>query len=124
MDGGLNSQSAIFFATVSVLLFSYFGIWIDMAYPVFIMVILYLSFTLYKYTIEWKRRIVFENELGIAKQIQESFLPKSMPVSAQMDIAARMLTAKAVGGDLYDFVESKDGRIGMVPGGSGTSQYR
>ncbi|MFH0764597.1 MAG: CHASE2 domain-containing protein, partial [Candidatus Omnitrophota bacterium] len=79
-----------FFAGAAILLFDFFGIWIDLIYPVLLIVLLYLSFTLYKYAAEWKKRLVFENELGIAKSIQESFLPQRAPEIEGADISAAM----------------------------------
>ena len=106
---------AIFFL-LCILLFNYRGIWIDMLYPIMIMVVLYLFSTLYKYITEWKRRLVLENELQIAKKIQESFLPKEVPSREEVDIAAAMFTARQVGGDLYDFIEFSDDRLGVMIG--------
>jgi len=105
-----------FFAGAAVFLFDFSGIWIDMACPILLMVLLYLSFTLYKYVIEWKKRLVFENELGIAKKIQESFLPAKVPEIEGVGISAAMATAKAVGGDLYDFVEFGGRVLGVMIG--------
>jgi len=105
-----------FFTAVSILIFNIFGIWIDAVYPVFAMIVVYLSITLYKYITEWKKRLLFENELDIAKRIQESFLPKSLPEAHGLVLAPAMFTAKQVGGDLYDFVELPRGRLGVMIG--------
>jgi len=105
-----------FFMAISVLIFNVFGIWIDVIYPVFVMIVVYLSITLYKYITEWKNRLIFENELDIAKRIQESFLPKKLPKAYGLVLAPAMFTAKQVGGDLYDFVEFPDGRLGVMVG--------
>ncbi|MDD5136262.1 MAG: SpoIIE family protein phosphatase [Candidatus Omnitrophica bacterium] len=104
------------FALLAVLLFDCFGIWIDAAWPVFVMALVYLSVTVYKYVAEWKARLVFENELGIAKTIQESFLPKKTPGIEGADIATSMLTARQVGGDLYDFVDLGKEKLGVMIG--------
>ena len=47
-----------------------------------------------------------ETELDVAKSIQEKALPlvHSMSPHAEFDLAARMFTAKEVGGDFYDFM--------------------
>ncbi|GEM_PF-252363 len=92
------------------------GIWIDLIYPIIVMMILHVSITLYKYILEWKKRLVMENELQIAKKIQESFLPKSMPLITGLGMSATMSTARQVGGDLYDFVTFSDGRLGVMIG--------
>ncbi|WP_019024004.1 MULTISPECIES: SpoIIE family protein phosphatase [unclassified Thioalkalivibrio] len=47
-----------------------------------------------------------ESELKIARNIQMSFLPKRLDLSdldVGIDLAARLIPAKEVGGDLYDF---------------------
>lgn len=108
--------SVLFFIGISIYVFSFFGIWIDTFYPILIMAFLYASLTLYKYIIEWKRRITFENELGTAKKIQESFLPKTVPNVQGVDIASCMFTAHQVGGDLYDFIEFGQEKFGVVIG--------
>jgi len=105
-----------FFAAVSALAFNIFGLWIDSVYPMFAMIAVYLSITLHKYISEWKKRLHFENELDIAKRIQESFLPKKLPETHGLVLAPAMLTAKQVGGDLYDFVELPQNRLGVMVG--------
>ena len=104
------------FVLVGMMVFNIFGIWIDMFYPVFVMGLIYLLCTLRRYFSEWKNRLVMENELQIAKQIQESFLPKSLPKNKGIDIAAIMITAKKVGGDLYDFLEFDEDKLGVMIG--------
>ncbi|MCQ8894272.1 MAG: SpoIIE family protein phosphatase [Methanolinea sp.] len=43
-------------------------------------------------------------ELAVARQIQESFLPESIPRIGGFDLAARSIPAKEVGGDFYDVI--------------------
>ena len=53
-----------------------------------------------------EQRVSMERELGIAREIQKSMLPKDYPAFPDrndIDILGRQLPAKAVGGDLYDF---------------------
>jgi serine phosphatase RsbU (regulator of sigma subunit) len=57
-----------------------------------------------------------EKELAIARQIQESILPDSMPQLEGFDIAALTIPARAVGGDYYDFIPINRHRIGLVIG--------
>jgi len=57
-----------------------------------------------------------ERELAIARQIQESILPESLPHLDGFDIAALTLPARAVGGDYYDFFPLDGGRVGLVVG--------
>ncbi len=64
-----------------------------------------------------------QRELEIARDVQQSFLPKSEPDIAGLDIASRCLPAQEVGGDYYDFLKLEGGRLGVVIGdvsGKGT----
>jgi adenylate cyclase len=106
----------LLFWAAAILVFNLAGIWIDLFYPTLTLVFLYLSLTLYKYIAEWRKRIVFENELSIAKQIQESFLPLEAPRLEGIDIATAMFTARQVGGDLYDFRRFDDDKLGVMIG--------
>ncbi|HBR14176.1 MAG TPA: hypothetical protein DD723_01345 [Candidatus Omnitrophica bacterium] len=109
---GVNS----IFVLSCVLFFNMRGLWIDIFYPMFITSLLYFSCTLFKYIMEFKERIVLEKELQIAKQIQQSFLPAIVPTIAGFDMTAAMLTARQVGGDLYDFFEFDEGKFGVLIG--------
>jgi sigma-B regulation protein RsbU (phosphoserine phosphatase) len=56
----------------------------------------------------------FEEELAVARRIQESFLPRTLPTPAGWQIAASSRGAQAVGGDFYDCIELADQRLGIV----------
>ncbi len=49
-------------------------------------------------------RRVQDRELALAHQIQMAMLPRVMPERAEIEIAAALVPARAVGGDLYDFL--------------------
>ncbi len=54
---------------------------------------------------EMEERLARANaELHIAAEIQKSFLPESIPVIPGIDIAARTVMAKEVGGDFFDVI--------------------
>lgn len=57
-----------------------------------------------------------EKELDIARQIQDSILPESIPELEGFDIAALTIPARAVGGDYYDFIPINRHRFGLVIG--------
>ena len=57
-----------------------------------------------------------EHELDIARRIQESILPHSPPPLGGFDFGARMVPARAVGGDSYDFIPLEGGRLGVAVG--------
>jgi serine phosphatase RsbU (regulator of sigma subunit) len=57
-----------------------------------------------------------EQELRVARRIQQASLPKETPTLAGWQISPFYQTAREVGGDFYDFFELEDGRVGVVVG--------
>jgi serine phosphatase RsbU (regulator of sigma subunit) len=57
-----------------------------------------------------------EQELRVARLIQQTLLPKSLPDLPGYDVAAYYQPAREVGGDFYDFLDLEDGRFGLVVG--------
>jgi serine phosphatase RsbU (regulator of sigma subunit)/anti-sigma regulatory factor (Ser/Thr protein kinase) len=55
-----------------------------------------------------------EEELAVARRIQESFLPKHIPQPTGWQFAAFNRGALEVGGDFFDFVELPNHQIGIV----------
>ncbi|MCB1110306.1 MAG: SpoIIE family protein phosphatase [Chlamydiia bacterium] len=49
-------------------------------------------------------RETYEQELLIGEEVQASILPKELPKFPGVDMAARFIAAKEVGGDFYDFL--------------------
>ncbi len=101
---------------VSAVIFWSTGIWVDVFYPLITMVVIYVIIAFKKYVTETQKRELIEKELDIAKDIQLSFLPKEMPNLGKIDIAVKMLTARQVGGDLYDVVQLDENEIGIMLG--------
>lgn len=66
--------------------------------------------------IEARERERIEQELKVARLIQQTLLPKDVPHVAGWDVAAYYQPAREVGGDFYDFLYFDDGRIGLVVG--------
>ena len=57
-----------------------------------------------------------EQELRVARLIQQTLLPKDVPALPGWQMAAIYQPARAVGGDFYDFLFFPDGRVGLVIG--------
>jgi serine phosphatase RsbU (regulator of sigma subunit) len=57
-----------------------------------------------------------EQELHVARRIQQASLPESVPALEGWEISPRYRPAKEVGGDFFDFLELEDGRLGLVVG--------
>jgi serine phosphatase RsbU (regulator of sigma subunit)/anti-sigma regulatory factor (Ser/Thr protein kinase) len=58
----------------------------------------------------------FEQELEVAKLIQQNFLPKQLPELNGWQVAAYYRPAREVGGDFYDVIPLPDGKVGFVVG--------
>jgi serine phosphatase RsbU (regulator of sigma subunit) len=57
-----------------------------------------------------------EKELETARWIQQSILPRTLPSRPGFDFGAFLMPARAVGGDLFDFIPLSSQRIGVVIG--------
>jgi len=65
---------------------------------------------------ETQERQRIEQELRVARLIQQTLLSKSLPELEDYQIAAYYKPAREVGGDFYDFFMLGDGRLGIVVG--------
>ena len=71
-----------------------------------------------QYQLEQERieRERVEQELRVARSIQQASLPKEVPKLEGWQISPFYQPAREVGGDFYDFLELKDGQLGLVVG--------
>jgi serine phosphatase RsbU (regulator of sigma subunit)/anti-sigma regulatory factor (Ser/Thr protein kinase) len=58
----------------------------------------------------------FEQELEVARLIQQNFLPKELPDLPGWQVSAYYRPAREVGGDFYDVIPLSDGRVAFVVG--------
>lgn len=63
-----------------------------------------------------RERERLEQELKIARLIQQTLLPKELPDLPGWQLTTFYQPARAVGGDFYDFIPYEDGRLGLVVG--------
>jgi phosphoserine phosphatase RsbU/P len=57
-----------------------------------------------------------ERDLALARELQFRLLPQSLPKMPNLEVAAKFKPARAIGGDLYDFVNYSLDHMGMVIG--------
>jgi len=57
-----------------------------------------------------------ELELSLASEIQKSMLPRSIPQLEGYEFSARMIPAKSVGGDFFDFIPLGEDLLGIAVG--------
>jgi len=69
---------------------------------------------LYEEIARQERRL--ERDLALARELQMRLLPQAPPKLAHLDVAAKFIPARAIGGDLYDFIPYSLSRLGIVIG--------
>ena len=57
-----------------------------------------------------------ERDLALARELQFRLLPHSRPKMQHLDVEAKFVPARAIGGDLYDFVPYSLSRLGIAIG--------
>jgi serine phosphatase RsbU (regulator of sigma subunit) len=75
----------------------------------FLLVVLLLS-------LELVDKIRFRDELELARELQASLVPKTLPELPAWELSAWNRIANMVGGDVYDFVPLPDGRLAVLFG--------
>jgi sigma-B regulation protein RsbU (phosphoserine phosphatase) len=73
-----------------------------------------LNARLYEEIARQEKRL--ERDLALARELQFRLLPHSLPKLANLDVAAKFAPARAIGGDLYDFVNYSLSRLAIVVG--------
>src|SRR5215203_3444222 len=65
---------------------------------------------------EIRERERVEQELLVARRIQQASLPEEVPTLEGWEVCPLYQPAREVGGDFYDFLELPNGRLGIVVG--------
>jgi len=63
-----------------------------------------------------RQELRLERDLSLARELQSRLLPQSNPKLAHLDVAAKFIPARTIGGDLYDFIPYSMSRLGIVIG--------
>ena len=69
---------------------------------------------LYEEIARQERRL--ERDLALARELQTRLLPQVLPQIEHLELAAKFTPARAIGGDLYDFIPYSLSRLGIVIG--------
>jgi phosphoserine phosphatase RsbU/P len=69
---------------------------------------------LYEEVARQERRL--ERDLALARELQMRLLPQTLPRVRHLELAAKFTPARAIGGDLYDFIPYSLSRLGIVIG--------
>src|SRR5215467_13726936 len=69
---------------------------------------------LYEQVARQEKRL--ERDLAMARELQFRLLPQSQPKLPNLEVAAKFSPARAIGGDLYDFIPYSQSRMALVIG--------
>jgi len=69
---------------------------------------------LYEQVARQERRL--ERDLALARELQFRLMPETMPKIGHLEVAAKFAPARAIGGDLYDFMNYSLSRLAIVIG--------
>jgi sigma-B regulation protein RsbU (phosphoserine phosphatase) len=69
---------------------------------------------LYEEIARQERRL--ERDLSLARELQMRLLPQTLPKLQHLELAAKFTPARAIGGDLYDFIPYSLSRLGIAIG--------
>jgi sigma-B regulation protein RsbU (phosphoserine phosphatase) len=69
---------------------------------------------LYEEIARQERRL--ERDLSLARELRMRLLPQTLPKLQHLELAAKFTPARAIGGDLYDFIPYSLSRLGIVIG--------
>ncbi|HEY3930499.1 MAG TPA: GAF domain-containing protein [Candidatus Koribacter sp.] len=64
---------------------------------------------LYEQIVRQERRL--EQDLSLARELQHRLLPATLPKMHHAEVAAKFASARAIGGDMYDFVKYSGGAL-------------
>jgi serine phosphatase RsbU (regulator of sigma subunit) len=74
-----------------------------------------LAYSLYdQYTHHLRVSTHLTQEMRVARRIQRGLFPRQSPTVDGFAIAARCEPARETGGDFFDFIDLKDGRLGVI----------
>jgi serine phosphatase RsbU (regulator of sigma subunit)/CHASE2 domain-containing sensor protein len=105
------------FFFVSTVLFIWSGFWIDLAYPIVALLLIAFSLVFFSYIKERQKHLLLEHDLEIAAKLQQGFLSRTCLLEqAEIEVAAKLLPCRYIGGDFYDIIKLDNGLLAVFIG--------
>src|SRR5262249_19117960 len=98
------------------MLLVFFGIQMSLVPPLFLVLSLSVGVMLRAYVVRDHERRAVEQELAVARRVQQDLLPKHPLTSGDLEVSGTNLPCYAVGGDYFDYYPLADGRIALPIG--------
>ncbi|HEV8480543.1 MAG TPA: SpoIIE family protein phosphatase [Candidatus Eisenbacteria bacterium] len=94
----------------------FFGIQMSLVPPLFLVLSLSVGVMLRAYVVRDHERRAVEQELAVARRVQQDLLPKQPLTAGDLEVSGMNLPCYAVGGDYFDYYTLADGRIAIAIG--------
>lgn len=104
------------YAAFNILAFNFAGWILPFCLPLAAMAVIYILILIIEAIEIRLHGELMDQELDTAARIQETFLPRPVPVLENLDIDVECRFARQVGGDLYDWIDFGDGNFGICVG--------
>jgi CHASE2 domain-containing sensor protein len=103
-------------AALAWTLLVFFGIQMSLVPPLFLVLSLSVGVMLRAYVVRDHERRAVEQELAVARRVQQDLLPKQPLTAGDLEVSGTNLPCYAVGGDYFDYYPLADGRIALAIG--------
>ncbi len=122
LAAAVSPVSLALFALVAILLYlvagwsmaTFAGLQIEIVPPVIMIGMISIGNLLRGYIMRDRQRRAQEQELAVAKKIQQDLLPKGVLAVRDVEVSGVNLPCFAVGGDYFDYFNLSDGRIALA----------
>src|SRR5262249_17956429 len=94
----------------------FFGVQMSLVPPLFLVLSLSVGVMLRAYVVRDVERRAVEQELALARRVQQDLLPKQPLTAGDLEVSGMNLPCYAVGGDYFDYYPLADGRIALAIG--------
>jgi len=98
------------------LMLVFFGIQMQLVPAYFLVLSLSVGIMLRAYVVRETERRAVEQELAVARKVQQDLLPKTPLVADGVQVAGTNLPCFAVGGDYFDYFALGDGKVALAIG--------
>jgi CHASE2 domain-containing sensor protein len=110
----LGVMVALAAAAWGILFFA--GVQAPLVTPLFVVAAMTIGVLLRGYVVKERERRAVEQELAVARRVQQDLLPKAPLTAGDLQVAGANLPCFAVGGDYFDYFPLADGRVGVTIG--------
>lgn len=106
----------VLLAAVAWAILVFAGVQVQLVPLLFVVVAMTIGILLRGYVVKERERRAVEQELAVARRVQQDLLPKGPLVAGAAQVSGANLPCFAVGGDYFDYYPLPEGRVGIAIG--------